>query len=183
MKTIEIKTIILTLFSLSFGAQDLIAQGNISIELMPKEYKDSTINIQDTILFLVKLINNSKDTLNFYEEWNSWGFWNIEFELIKSTGKHIKIKRESKGWDKNFASCYLIKPNQHVFIPIYNQKDWWFWPNLIEEIKSKCEIIAIYTQPSLELKKVNNYEKYNQYKLWSGSIKSRIYKIKEIIKK
>jgi hypothetical protein len=76
MKTIKLNIIIILFLTLCFGSQDSIAPSDISLELLSKEYKDTTIKIEAKIIFLAKLTNKTKDTLNFYEEWNSWGFWN-----------------------------------------------------------------------------------------------------------
>lgn len=173
-------------YSMAFGYEQSLAQNKVTLELLPKDLTDSTTYpIKSKIIFLAKITNNSKDTLCFYEEWNSWGFGNLDFDLKTVFGLHVKIHRISKGWDKNFPSYYLLKPNQSVVIPIYNHDGWWFWQNMnMVTLLKFGKLVAHYRQPSFD--KVNGDLKTlpsgNENKIWMGSINSTPYNVRDIIK-
>jgi hypothetical protein len=174
---------------------DVSSLNNVTIELLPTSYTDTPVIIngeKHNVIFVAKLTNNTHDTLCFYEEWNSSGFWNLEFDLATANGAHIKIKRISMGWDANYPSFYLLKPNQSVFIPIYNYDEWWYWENMeLLETARNGMVTAHYNEPSSETVadwdassqgKLETFPSGMEKKIWIGSIKSISYNVADIMK-
>ena len=57
--------------------------------------------------------NNSEDTLYFYEDWNSYGYYNISFE-IKTKDSIYEVVRPPKLWYRNFKSHYILNPKESL---------------------------------------------------------------------
>ena len=60
------------------------------------------------------VIRNETDTLaSFYEDWNSWGFDAISFELTKNDTV-ITLHRGGGCWDKNYPSSIMLFPGDSM---------------------------------------------------------------------
>ena len=57
--------------------------------------------------------NQSDSVVNFYQSWNSWGFYNFSFQ-IETNDSIYHIKRTRNVWFKNFPSFHSINPNESL---------------------------------------------------------------------
>lgn len=57
--------------------------------------------------------NGSDSTIHFYENWNSWGYFNFHFEL-ETADSLYHIKREDRLWWRNFPSFHSINPDESL---------------------------------------------------------------------
>ena len=63
----------------------------------------------DQCHFHVVVINTSDKPLRLWETWNSWGYYNLRFEVADSEGKILyTIKKKSRFWTRNFASWFEL---------------------------------------------------------------------------
>lgn len=57
--------------------------------------------------------NQSDSVIYFYEDWNSWGYYNIKFQI--ETGDSIyNVTKTKNSWWKNFPSYHSINPNESL---------------------------------------------------------------------
>ena len=76
--------------------------------------------------FHVLLTNTSPDTLAIYEEWNSWGYYGLSFEITYPDGRKVVARKAPRGWDKNFPSTTVIAPHGcYVFNVDFNITPTW----------------------------------------------------------
>lgn len=63
------------------------------------------------------IIHNGTDSVNyFYEDWNSYGYYNISFE-IRFKDSIYEVRRPEKLWYRNFPSYYIVKPQEFLVLP------------------------------------------------------------------
>ncbi|MGI4871627.1 MAG: hypothetical protein ACRYFX_10665 [Janthinobacterium lividum] len=61
--------------------------------------------------FHVLLTNTSPDSLAIYEEWNSWGYYGLSFEITYPDGRKVASYKGLRYWTKNFPSTITIAPH------------------------------------------------------------------------
>jgi hypothetical protein len=97
---------------LSFGQN---TKSNMSIELsIPHSFELPRIKDCSGKNNIYVIIHNNTDTTNyFYEDWNSFGYYNISFE-IKYKDSIYTIVRPQKLWYRNFKSHLIVHPNESL---------------------------------------------------------------------
>jgi hypothetical protein len=60
----------------------------------------------------VAVTNNSEQSLRFWEQWNSWGWFNLSFCAVLKDGQVVHVSAPPRGWDRNYASTAAIGPHQ-----------------------------------------------------------------------
>ncbi len=76
--------------------------------------------------FNVVVANRMNRELHVWETWNSWGYYNLFFEVLDDQGKvQYTITKKPRAWTRNFASWIAIKPGEHLTLPVdFNQDIW-----------------------------------------------------------
>ena len=64
----------------------------------------------------VIIYNNTDSTHYFYEDWNSYGYYNISFE-IKTKDSIYEVIKPNKIWYRNFKSYFVLNPNESIVFP------------------------------------------------------------------
>jgi hypothetical protein len=57
--------------------------------------------------------NNTDSVTRMYEDWNSWGYYNISFEITTKDSTYI-VRKKQRGWWKNFPSYHRIDPGESL---------------------------------------------------------------------
>jgi hypothetical protein len=57
--------------------------------------------------------NHSDSIASFYEGWNSWGYFNISFEIETKEGSY-RVYPMDRDWNKNFPSYHILFPGDSV---------------------------------------------------------------------
>lgn len=96
---------------MSFGQS---SEKSVSIELsIPHTREFAYINECSDSKNISVIIHNNADTNYFYEDWNSYGYYTISFE-IKQNDSIYKIVRPKKLWYRNFPSYYTLNPHESL---------------------------------------------------------------------
>lgn len=100
---------------LSFGQN---SRSKVSIELsIPHTQEFAHINNCSSLKKISVIIHNNTDSIHyFYEDWNSYGYYNITFE-IKAKDSIYEIVRPRKYWYRNYKSHFILNPNESVVFP------------------------------------------------------------------
>jgi hypothetical protein len=143
----------------SFGQH---SKGKVSLELsIPHTSQLTWIkNCTDTEPLYVIVRNDTDSIHHFYEDWNSFGYYNISFE-IRYRDSIYAITRPEKLWYRNYGSYHFVHPHESLVFS-YSLLDtmctnslselhiftdgWTGFPN----IKDTAEIRAIYQLCHLE---------------------------------
>ena len=69
--------------------------------------------------FYVVITNVSGNPIRLWREWNSWGYDNLSFVLVGSTGRNTVIsKRPIGAWAKNSPDSAILAPGDHMVIEV-----------------------------------------------------------------
>ena len=118
--------------------------------------------------FHVVLTNQSDSDIRLWEEWNSWGFNNLTFEVLDDKGKSVgTIKKMSHNWTVNGPSYVELAPNQHHVIDVnLNCFKWDVPPEPLDEGEEPPDyrLVAKYT--------VSECADSREQSVWTGTIET-----------
>lgn len=98
--------------------------------------------------FHVLLYNPTDKPLRLFQEWNSWGYFGLSFDITYPDGRVVHSEKEPRGWDKNFPSTLTVAPyGCYVFEVTFDPT---IWTNSLLLEKSgphgrACRLQAIYS--------------------------------------
>lgn len=159
-------------------AQGLVARGEgvLSLEVVPPKVAGAGgvpeirfRSEKQAPCFHVVLTNVSEHTARLWETWNSWGFYNLTFELTDAEGKRRTVERWCAGWSRNFASWFLLKPGERYVFDIWFPGEWRGLP----EVKGKAQEVslrAVYAIPEDDSARTVG--------VWSGTVRSAEVKVR-----
>jgi hypothetical protein len=120
--------------------------------------------------FYVVFTNVSAEPQAVWEYWNSWGYQTISFELRTADGRKFTVTMREQGFTANFPSTFLIEPGEHQVYAIRLDNEWETHPALPKAAEMPIILKAFYeVLPTPEAA---------QYKVWTGRLESRTYKLK-----
>jgi hypothetical protein len=122
--------------------------------------------------FYVILTNLSKEPQAAFEDWNSWGYQTVSFEVVTADGHKFTVSHRPELFTKNFPSIFLIPQGEHMVFQISLDDEWEATPPLPMADQTPLEITlkAIYElQPTAESAKE---------KVWTGRVESVAYHFK-----
>ena len=120
--------------------------------------------------FYVVLTNSSSEPQAVGEDWNSWGYQTVSFELTNVDGKKFYVSRRPGIFTVNFPSTFLISPGEHQVYAIRLDQWWETQPPLPKTDETDIMLKAIYEVPPTP--------EAEQYKVWTGRLESRTYNFK-----
>jgi len=148
-------------FSLSIVPESSRGEGfGSSIEMAHDKPRD----------FYVVLTNLSGEPEAVWEDWNSWGYQTVSFELTTVDGKKFLVSRRPEIFTANFPSTFLIEPGEHQVYAIRLDEWWETHPSLPKTDEMAIKLKAIY--------EVHPTPEAAQYKVWIGRLESRTYDFK-----
>jgi hypothetical protein len=74
--------------------------------------------------FHVLLTNVSAHPVTLFQEWNSWGYYGLAFEVTYPDGRKVITTRGPRGWDKNFPSTFTLAPQGHYVFEVSFDHTW-----------------------------------------------------------
>lgn len=142
-----------------------VAAGRAGITLAHSTPHDTDLPRRD---FYVLLSNVSKQPQTVWEDWNSWGYQAISFELTTADGKkHVASKRQQE-FTRNFPSTVVIEPGELQVYVIHFDEWWEIHPPIPKTDEMSITLKAIY--------EVSPTPESSQYKAWTGRLESHDYK-------
>lgn len=99
-----------------FESSGLLEKGDVTIELsIPNGDSLRTFGLcWDKNPVDVIIRNQTDSVICFYEDWNSWGYFNIKFQIETADSTYMIMRIKRGGWWKNFPSIHKINPNQSL---------------------------------------------------------------------
>ena len=113
-------------------------QLSVSISVPQKESK-RIINIyqpednhRPASHFHVVVTNTSDRDQRLWETWNSWGYFNLHFDVLDGQGNvaYSIAKNQNRTWTVNCASSLTLKPGEHFILDVYFDRETWVMPFL-----------------------------------------------------
>jgi len=94
--------------------------------------------------FFACIKNTSTNTLNLYEEWNSWGFDRLK--IVCYGWREIWITKQPGVWYKNFPSWTSLRPGRVMRIPVAFDEALWDGVTKAEQARDITGIRVFYDQ-------------------------------------
>ena len=110
--------------------------------------------------FYVVLTNVSSEPQAVWEDWNSWGYQTVSFELTTVDRKKFLVSRQQEVFTVNSPSTFLLEPGEHQVYAIRLDKEWETRPALPKANETPVSLKAIY--------EVSPTPEAAQYKVWTG---------------
>lgn len=127
---------ILVLAALIGGGQpvDRPSVPPISVRIVPSAHSGKggrAVELYKTSPHLyVVITNTSASTVRLWEEWCSWGYYNLSFVLTEQDGKAVEVRKKLRGFRGNFPSEFVIPPGDVMVIPVtFDAKVWEGFPS------------------------------------------------------
>ena len=120
--------------------------------------------------FPVVITNRSDSPQRIFEDWNSWGYYALSFEVTEA-GATWNIKKGFNIWMKNFPSTWTLLPHEHLVIEVnLSDKDVWEPFPVIKDFTTSITMRAIFQIPADESSK--------KLSVWTGRVLSKAEKYK-----
>lgn len=135
----------------------------------PEETRKIELRSPDDDIDVV-ITNNSNVPILLWESWNSWGHFNVVFEVFDENGSFLYyIERDKKriAFTRNFPSTFVLYPNDSYVFEGEWASPWWKLPFYKGPDVYKLRMRAVYHSEADP-----NYPELN---LWTGTIKSEIH--------
>ena len=135
------------------------------------------------VYFVAIVRNELARELALYEEWNSWGYENLKFELFTEGGQRLWVTKKPGLWYRNFPGQTLLEPGQSVVIPVvfwervWNNVDFIGTQALRSQHTHMKTIRAVYEQKPERPEPWPGEPPLPESKLWKGSVCSPAYPI------
>ena len=117
--------------------------------------------------FHVVVTNKSQQPQRLWETWNSWGYFNLRFEVADEKGKVLyTIEKSLREWSKNFASWVELAPGEQFVMDVDFARERWDLPFL----KTKRRGDFTLRMRAVFENKTDGDTK--EHKVWTGKIAS-----------
>jgi hypothetical protein len=124
--------------------------------------------------FFACIKNTSTNTLNFYDEWNSWGFYGLKIVCYGS--REIWITKQPGVWYRNFPSWSSLRPGGVLRIPVAFEDGLWDGATKAACSRGIDSIRIFYDQFGIPTKRNDNSGEF-----WQGNEFSPFYEIGTVL--
>ncbi|GAA4362923.1 hypothetical protein GCM10023185_31240 [Hymenobacter saemangeumensis] len=151
-------------------------QQGLTLTIIPHAYpnivrQQDIISIADSSShFHVLLTNTSAQPINIFEEWNTWGYYNLFFELTYPDGRKKTVSKGAENWYRNFPSTTVIPAGRSFVFDVNFDNDsthrpYWYNSVLNEKgYSTECRMRAIYHCEDSEIA--------HKKRAWTGTLTS-----------
>lgn len=110
------------------------------------------------------LTNQSARPVSLFEEWNSWGYYGLSFDVMYADGRQVRVGKELRPGRLNFPSVITLAPQASYVFDVTLGPEWRHSPRPAPHLGQglTCRLRARYTiKPSPESKG-----------MWTGTVLS-----------
>lgn len=96
---------------------------------VPKRQSERAIDLrQPGSHFNVVITNKTDGDLRLWETLNSWGYFNLSFDVLDDDGKVVgSISKKPRGWTVNGPTWLTLEPGGHFTLEIDFDPEIWIW--------------------------------------------------------
>lgn len=153
-------------FLLFFIPSTVTAQpDNLTISISFPDQNTDTVR-EDTQIQAI-ITNTSDEPLRLWETWNSWGWYNLSFEILDDSCNILHtLEKMPRAWTRNFASFFILAAEDQYAIEVCLNETDWLLPVPGEEYPggSEAYMRALFTIPE--------DKETDEYGIWTGRIES-----------
>ena len=128
------------------------------------------LDLQRDKHFHVIVTNESEEPIRLWETWNSWGYYDLKFEIVDDQGKILTTMERKPGhWPRNFASWAELGPGEHFVIDVQLNQSWKGFPvvNGPGRVEFQWKLRAVY-ENTQDVHAVRE-------DVWTGRVESSVY--------
>lgn len=133
---------------------------------IPMHNSERTIQIgKQATPFQVRIENVSSDQINLWRESNSWGYFNLKFQIVDKDGHTWTVRKKEIVWEKNSPSFISLEPGGKMVIDV--TLDPVIWENVLlphTETLTNFSMTAVYES--------ENSNAASERNIWSGRVVS-----------
>ncbi len=129
--------------------------------------------------FNVVVTNRSKHDLRLWETWNSWGYYNLSFDVLDGKDNVLySIVKRPRAWTVNGATWVTVKPGEHFVLKVDFDHDIWVRDDLGDDRRIYVPFLALMrTTPEFKLKlravfQILPDDETIEKEVWTGTVKS-----------
>jgi hypothetical protein len=93
-------------------------QPQMKISIAMRETNDPkskySLTGESKIIFFAVIENTGSDSVKLWNDWNSWGYDNLSFEIIDNSGKTSIARRKKAAFTRNFPAVIEIGPGEVI---------------------------------------------------------------------
>lgn len=120
--------------------------------------------------FHVVVTNNSNREQRIWETWNSWGYFNLRFDVMDDKGSvaYQITKNRNKTWTRNVPSWVTLGPGEHFVRDVDFDRDTWIMPFLKSadpQRHSSLKLRAVF--------EIKSNDESVEHGIWTGAIESK----------
>lgn len=135
---------------------------------------------QPDAYFNVVVTNLSKRSLRLWETWNSWGYFNLSFDVLDDKGNVVNsVVKRPRVWTRNGATWVTIKPGEHFILEVDFDPDIWIWGGDIGDSRPVYLpfLSVMGAKPEFKLKlravfRILPDWETNENNVWTGTVRS-----------
>ena len=142
----------------------------LTLAIIPTRYASqasaASIVFSERGHFHVLLTNRSAQPVALFEEWNSWGYYGLSFDMTYADGRRVQVAKQPRGWRRNFPSTVSLAPHSSYVFDVSLGPEWTNSPRAAPLLAQgmACRLRARYTiAPSPESKTQH---------VWTGTVAS-----------
>jgi len=117
--------------------------------------------------FYVILKNVTDKPISVWDDWNSWGYQGISFEVTTPDGKTSHISKRNQGFGRNGPSRFIIQPGESKVFSVRLDESWEVQPPIQNADNTPIGLRAIY--------EIHRTPESDKYKVWAGRVESKQY--------
>ena len=105
-------------------------RSQLSVQIVPTSSSDKSgrwLSLADdgSKHFHVVVTNLSNGPISLWQEWCSWGYFNLSFEARDAGGRTTTIAKKPRDWTRNFPCPVLIAASEHWVIDVDLEPSVW----------------------------------------------------------
>ncbi len=147
----------------------------LTLTIVPTTYAtprspNAVISLIGSKHFHVLLTNTSATPITLFEEWNSWGYFGLSFDITYADGHQVHMFKAARGWDKNFPSTLILAPNGFYVFDV-NFDTTWANSIRLQPPSSQgiaCRLRAVYSIAPIKTPLLDKEE----LSAWTGTVES-----------
>lgn len=148
----------------------LHTQVPFQLSVVPTTSRDTgviTLAPHDSRDFYVVLRNIGDKPQAIWDDWNSWGYQAVSFEITTPDGHTSHITKREQGFGKNGPSRFVIQPGESKVFCVRFDEDWNVQPTIQKADNTPVTLRAIY--------EVRPTPESNNNGVWVGRVESKEY--------
>jgi hypothetical protein len=141
--------VLLAGFSAGPGPDGPRTAAPLSVRIVPSAFREPGPRRIAAKHFHAVVTNVSEEPVRLWQEWCSWGYFTLSFEVTDQDGRSAVVKKKPRGWDRNTPDWIAIPPGDHLVFDVSFSEPIWEDAPSPEGVKPRpVRMKAVYAIPA-----------------------------------